>query len=238
MTKPLFDVFRGSMMRNPTGSRKEAQDHFVEMMKSDPAYLDLLAKDYFERMAAVWTVRQEKHGYSFGRTEVSRDKITRTIKSRVPELLDTPERRTAYLSAAVETGDAEEIQDAITIVTQATVEPSSGNVFTDIGLPDAERLLMEAEQRREQRKESAERTSAAYTALKSKIREVLLLDLELPNGKLLRHATGAECTKAGGFYGEIARHIKPAQVVDRHLTEDKLQDIKARYFQRNAVKAA
>ena len=67
MTKPLFDVFRDAMERKPTGSRKEALDQFVAAMKSDPKYLEDLATDYFHRMSAAWTVRDEKHGYSFGR---------------------------------------------------------------------------------------------------------------------------------------------------------------------------
>lgn len=206
MTKSLFESFRDSLMRKPTGSRKEAQDHFVEAMKSDPAYLEMLATDYFERMAAVWTVRHEQNGYSFGRTGASQDKVGRMSGPRtVPaqsEVLTTPELMEREPEVA-------------------TVTPEE-----------------EIERRREVRRESEARTALAYASLKTAIRDVLLLDLELPNGKLLRHATGAECAKAGGFYSEIARHIKPTQVVDKHLTEDKLRDIRARFFQRNAVKAA
>lgn len=60
----------------------------------------------------------------------------------------------------------------------------------------------------------------------------------MPNGKALRHATGAECASAGGFYAEIGKHLKATQVVDKHMSEANLQDIRARYFQRNEVKAA
>lgn len=169
MTKPLFDVFRDAMERKPTGSRKEALDQFVAAMKSDPKYLEDLATDYFHRMSAAWTVRDEKHGYSFGRV----------------------------------------------------VEPS-----------------VKIEEVRTKRAFSAERTATALETLKAKIRDVILLDLVLPNGVSLRHATGADCTRAGGFYAEVAKHIKPTEVVDRHLSEANLQDISARYFRRNQTKVA
>lgn len=164
MTKPLFDVFREAMERKPGASRKEALDYFVARMKAEPVYLEELAVDYFGRMAAAWTVRDEKQGYSFGRT-------------------------------------------------------------VDLKVV------------RERRAKSAARAAAAYTDLKAKVRAVVLLDLMLPNGKALRHATGAECEKAGGFYAAVAKHLKPTQVVDRHLTEANLQDIRARFFSRNAPEA-
>lgn len=182
MTKPLFDVFREAMIGNPDGSRKEQQDGFIERMKSDPAYLEMLARDYFERMAAVWMPRAEPTGgHSFVRTEVSQDKVER----------------------------------------QSHPRPASKPL----------------ELVRRTREESAARTAAAFEELKAKVR-VVLLDLVLPNGKALRDATGAECAKAGGFYSEIAKHIKPTQVVDRHLSEGDLQNIRARFYQANKVDAA
>ena len=42
-----------------------------------------------------------------------------TTRFDASELLDTPERRAAYLSAAFETGDVEEIRDALGIVARA-----------------------------------------------------------------------------------------------------------------------
>lgn len=166
MTKGLFDVFRDAMMHNPKGSRKEAQDLFIEQMRSDVVYLDLLARDYFTRMSAAWEVREENLGYSFGRTEVSADKIERASRAR---------------------------------------------------------------------EESRTRTASAFAELKARVRDIILLDLTLPDGKVLRHATGAECSKAGGFYAEIAKHIKPQQVVDRHLSEGDLQNIRTRFYQSNAA---
>ena len=79
------------------------------------------------------------------------------------------------------------------------------------------------------RKESADRNLRAFDDLKSGIRKIILMDLTLPNGKMLRYATGAECVKAGGFYLEVAKHVKSTQVVDKHLTEDDLKNIQLRF---------
>lgn len=178
MTKPLFDVFRSTMMDNAAGSRKEAQDAFLAKMKEDPAYLDLLATDYFERMAAVWTVRTEaEHSTSFGRTDVSQDKVERMSHPR--------------------------------------------NQVKPVALV------------RRTKEEAAARTAAVFEEMKAKVRGVILLDLVLPNGKALRDATGSECAKAGGFFTEVAKALKPTQVVDKHLSEADLQNIRARFYQAN-----
>ena len=42
-----------------------------------------------------------------------------TTRFDASELLDTPERRAAYLSAALETGDVEEIRDALGVLARA-----------------------------------------------------------------------------------------------------------------------
>jgi hypothetical protein len=186
--KTLFDAFRKAMLRNPKGSRKEAQDYFLEQMQDDPeAYLEMLAIDYFERMSAVHMVKEERLGVSFGRTGVSRDRIDRQVA---------------------------------TLVGRATATA---------------RQPMTVAERMERRAESRNQAAAAFEELKVKVRNIVLLDLDLPNGKKLRSATGAECKKAGGFYAEIARHILPTQVVDCHLTEGDLQNIRTRFFQSNAA---
>jgi len=43
----------------------------------------------------------------------------KTTRFDASELLDTVERRAAYISAALETGDVEEIRDALGVVTRA-----------------------------------------------------------------------------------------------------------------------
>lgn len=84
--------------------------------------------------------------------------------------------------------------------------------------------------------EKAIRKRAVTEALKdmrASLSKILLLDLTLPDGKALRDSTGAECKKAGGFFREVARHLKPQQVVDKHMTEGDLQNIRARFYLRN-----
>ncbi|NNV20571.1 hypothetical protein EHE22_09055 [Ochrobactrum pseudogrignonense] len=178
MTKPLFDVFRSTMMNSAAGSRKEAQDAFIEQMKSDPEYVELLARDYFDRMAAVWTVRTETQASKvFTRTDVSQDKVERMSHPR------------------------------------GQVKP--------------------LELVRRTREETAARTATAFEEMKAKVRSIVLLDLVLPDGKALRDATGSECAKAGGFFSEVAKALKPTQVVDKNLTENDLQNIRARFYQAN-----
>lgn len=181
MTKPLFDMFREAQTRKPAASHREKLDWFIAKMKADPAYLDKLASEYFERMAVNYTVNKVKHGYAFGRTAVAESTIERRNITR-------------QANAAV-------------------VDPAA---------------------RRKQREESAARTDAAIAQMKSSLRRVVLLDLVMPNGQKLREATGAICLKAGNWYVEIGRRLKPSQVVDRHLSEADLQNIYARYFQRNS----
>lgn len=152
----LFDAFDRGMKSAPDGSRKEQFNHFLETVRSNPAYLDALATDYFDRMAAQWKIQQVGKGVSLVATAA-------------------PQRRA------------------------------------------------------ENRAENTARVEKVHADLKARIRATILLDLTLPNGKKLRDATGAECAKAGGFYNEVSRHVKPTQVVDKHLSETDLRNIQARF---------
>jgi hypothetical protein len=60
-------------------------------------------------------------------------------------------------------------------------------------------------------------------ALKSRVVQVVLLDLKLPTGKLLRESTFAECARAGGFFAKIAKKGQPKQIVGKVLTEEQLR---------------
>lgn len=55
---------------------------------------------------------------------------------------------------------------------------------------------------------------------------VILMNLTLPNGKLLRDATFKECAQAGGWFARVAKRGKPNQIVGRVLTEDQLRAMK------------
>lgn len=157
----LFDVFRTSSLNDPTASRKQAFELFLDEVKGDPRLVRALAEDYFYRMAAQW--EPQKVGKSF-------------------MLAATPAtKRRAEMSA-------------------------------------------------ERREESAARVNKSVADLKVRIKAVIMLDLVMPNGKKLRHCTGAEVAKFGGMFTEIARHIKPTQVIDKHFNERDLQEIKLRYI--------
>lgn len=75
MTKKLklFDVYRSATMQNPLGSRKEAFDRFLEVVKSNPSYLDDLAQECFDRMAAQYVPQKIGKSWSLvGTTSVKR----------------------------------------------------------------------------------------------------------------------------------------------------------------------
>jgi len=163
MIKPLFEMFRMSMLNRPEGSRKEARDHFIEQMKTSPEFLEKLAADYFDRKVAVWSLEKAKMGYKF-----------------------------------------QNKNQAVTSVDDV----------------------------RKQRAESKKRVDAVFDKINASFDQILL-DLVMPDGKRLRYATGAECQKAGGFYRAVGACIKPTQVVDKHMTEQNLRDIRARFYQRN-----
>jgi len=54
MTKSLHEAFCTSMLNRPSGSLKEARDHFRAQMKSDPAYFEMLARESFDRLEAAY----------------------------------------------------------------------------------------------------------------------------------------------------------------------------------------
>jgi hypothetical protein len=60
---------------------------------------------------------------------------------------------------------------------------------------------------------------------KARAVEFVLLDLMMPNGKVLGDCTGADCAKAGGWLTAIAERIRPDDIVSRMLSEDQVKDI-------------
>lgn len=69
-------------------------------------------------------------------------------------------------------------------------------------------------------------TKTEVERLKARVVEVVLLDLLLPSGKLLRDATFAECAQAGGWYAKVSAMGKPNQIVGKVLTEQQLRRVK------------
>jgi hypothetical protein len=66
----------------------------------------------------------------------------------------------------------------------------------------------------------------AIKQMQVKIERVVLLNIKLPNGKLLRDCSFAECKKAGGWFLKVAKMGRPTQIVGLTLSEEKLQAIK------------
>ena len=60
---------------------------------------------------------------------------------------------------------------------------------------------------------------------------VILMNLPMPNGKLLRDCTFAESSKFGGWFVTIAKYGKPTEKIGKKLTETDLQNL----YMRNAA---
>jgi hypothetical protein len=70
-------------------------------------------------------------------------------------------------------------------------------------------VALHSDPNRSAQRRQANRNSGAtaQTALKERIHreaQVILLDLEMPNGKQLRACTGTECRTFGGWFGKLA----------------------------------
>jgi hypothetical protein len=51
------------------------------------------------------------------------------------------------------------------------------------------------------------------------------MNLVMPNGKMLKDSTGAECASAGGWYTKISSRVAPEEVVGNVLSEEQLRKI-------------
>jgi hypothetical protein len=74
--------------------------------------------------------------------------------------------------------------------------------------------------------EVAKNRAEAIKATAKAIRDVVLMNLTLPNGKRLRDATFADCGRAGGWFKVLATKGKPSEVVGKKLTENDLWALK------------
>jgi hypothetical protein len=86
-----------------------------------------------------------------------------------------------------------------------------------------------AKQRRAEVAASKDRIAKAKEELAEKIRPFIWLEMEMPNGKKLRHCTGAELAQFGGAFLAISKELKPNQVVDKHLSEQDIRNIASRF---------
>lgn len=69
------------------------------------------------------------------------------------------------------------------------------------------------------------RTEAFKSTIKERAVQMVLLDLTMPNGKILRNCTGRDCKKAGGWFARIAEKVRPAEKVGHVLSENDLRNL-------------
>lgn len=96
-----------------------------------------------------------------------------------------------------------------------------------VGTSTVERRAEAAAERRAEREQmKAENLKKIRQAVVS---QILTLDFVMPNEKKLRDCTGAEVARFGGVFTEIARHVKPTEVVGHHLNAKQIQNICSRF---------
>lgn len=83
--------------------------------------------------------------------------------------------------------------------------------------PTISDIKTKAEKRKKAREQLASATEQAKWLIGQR-----LLDLVMPNGKQLRHCTGAECVRFGGLYTRIGERVGAAGLVGKVLSEDEL----------------
>jgi hypothetical protein len=59
----------------------------------------------------------------------------------------------------------------------------------------------------------------------SAVSNIVLMNLELPNGKALKDSTFSECAKAGGFFSKVAKMGKPNAIVGKTMDEAALRKV-------------
>lgn len=67
-----------------------------------------------------------------------------------------------------------------------------------------------------------------------RVNQIALMNLVLPGGVTLRHATFADCAKAGGWFADVAKCGKATEAVDKKLTEADLRNIWERFEKKAA----
>lgn len=73
------------------------------------------------------------------------------------------------------------------------------------------------------RRQAAQETEVEN--IKRQITKVVLMNWAMPNGKMLRDCTFAECADAGGWLAKVAKQGKPNQIVGKILSEHDLRGL-------------
>ena len=85
-----------------------------------------------------------------------------------------------------------------------------------------------AEQRALKAAESAERAAAHAKMVRGITEQILMLNLEMPNGKRMRYCTGAEMGKFGKGYERIAKKVGSTKMVGSVLDEKQVRELLGR----------
>jgi hypothetical protein len=73
--------------------------------------------------------------------------------------------------------------------------------------------------------DAAERAAAHARTVKGIQEQILLLNMEMPNGKRMRYCTGAEMTSFGRGYERIGKRVGKAKLVGEALNEAEIRKI-------------
>lgn len=95
--------------------------------------------------------------------------------------------------------------------------------------PSPAEVKSRAEAIRKDRERAASERAEQAQSLADQVRQVVLLDLAMPNGKPLRECTGSECKKLGPKMGawltKIGEAVKPRQIVGDALSEEEVRNL-------------
>lgn len=108
-------------------------------------------------------------------------------------------------------------------------EKDGSNQVVGTSVEERRAAAIAARQEREAQIETM--AQARVNRVMEQVKRVIMLDLIMPNGKKLRYCTFAEVTKFGGLFADIGKCGKPTQVIDKHLNEADLQNLRARHLE-------
>jgi len=119
----------------------------------------------------------------------------------------------------------EQIRDDEDVIS-AIIEYWFSNNYHSLMGDRPERRAQRQEERAERAREREKKTEAMAEIIKERAKKLVILDMVMPNGKLLRDCTGEDCIKAGGWFHKIAARLKnPTDVVGRVFSEKRLRQI-------------
>jgi hypothetical protein len=94
-----------------------------------------------------------------------------------------------------------------------------GIAIKTIRTPSKKEIDAHVENGRKTRADEDRKVSKAKALITERVTKIVMLDMQMPNGKKLRDCTGYECTKFGGMFVAIGQRIGAAKIVGDVLTE-------------------